>query len=90
METDIGERSEKMELHIESVHGWSSFLWEFTDRKEYKDRGEIAFFFQFDDTKDGWYSYHCVVNAVDGSILDAYRLTLAHDSEDASVVYYEH
>ncbi len=54
------------------------------------DIGEIAYFFQFDDTEDGWYSYHCVVNAVDGSVLDAYGLTLAYDSKDASVVYYEH
>jgi len=90
METDIGERSEKMELHIESVYGWSSFLWDITNWKEYKDRGKIAYFFQFDDTEDGWYSYHCVVNAVDGSILDAYGLTLAYDSADTSIVYYEH
>lgn len=92
METDIGVRSESMQLHIESTHGWSSFLWDITGSnwKEYQDRGEIAYFIQFDDIEDVWYSYHCVVNALDGSILDAYGLTLAETYEDCDAVYYQH
>lgn len=90
MEADIGVRSESMQLHIESTHGWSSFLWDITNWNEYKDRGEIAYFIQFDDIEDVWYSYHCVVNALDGSILDAYGLTLAENYEDCNVVYYQH
>ena len=88
METDIGARSGRMELHID-YRGWSSFLWDVTNWNEYRERGEIAYFFQFDDTEDGWYSYHCVVNALDGSILDAYGLTLS-ESSDYDIVYYTH
>lgn len=90
MKTDIGIRCETMKLHIESVHGWSSFLRDITDWNEYNDRGETAYFFQFDDIEDGLYSYHCVVNAADGSILGAYGLTLPYDNVEYALVYYEH
>lgn len=92
METDIGSRRENMKLHTETIHGWSSDLVDITNWNEYKDRGEIAYFIQFDDIEDEdvWYSYHCVVNALDGSILDAYGLTLAESHEDCDVVYYQH
>lgn len=90
MKTDIGVRCETMKLHIESVHGWRSFLRDITDWNEYNDRGETAYFFQFDDAEDGLYSYHCVVNAADGSILGAYGLTLPYDNMEEAIVYYEH
>lgn len=90
MKTDIGVRCETMKLHTESVHGWRSFLRDITDWNEYNDRGEIAYFFQFDDVEDGLYSYHCVVNAADGSILGAYGLTLPYDNVEYALVYYEH
>lgn len=64
-------------------------MWDVTSWNNYKDRAEIAYFFQFDDIEDGWYSYHCVVNALDGSILDAYGLTLS-ESRDYDIVFYTH
>lgn len=88
METDLGAKSGRMEIHID-YRGWSSFLWDVTNWNDYKDRAEIAYFFQFDDTEDGWYSYHCVVNALDGSILNAYGLTLS-ESSDYDIVFYTH
>lgn len=78
MQADIGKRGENLKLHIVEEYGWNTYLSDITDRDEYKNRGEIAYFIQFDNVEviEEWkdlFSYHCVINAIDGSILDAYE-----------------
>lgn len=93
MEADIGNRGEKLKLRIDESYGWSTSLDDITDWDEYKDRGEIAYFVQFDNGEDGMNLedmtiYICVVNAVDGSILDAYEIVW--DESGSDIVYYKH
>lgn len=90
METDIGDRGAKLELHVDG-DGWD--LCDITDWTEYNNRGEIAYFIQFDNTNSpdvkelsDMASYHCVINALDGSILDAYEF-LPGDNWDVPISY---
>lgn len=91
METDLGEKGKQLELVIDETYGWSSDLCvaDWSEIKE-KDKGTIAYSIIFNNAKDGMdlndlLNYNCVVNAADGSILEAYT-TQGLDN----VVYYEH
>lgn len=76
MEDDLGEKAKGLKLH-EADYGWRAYLYDITDWDEYKDKGELAYFIQFDNVEeindfDDLFAYHCVVNAMDGSICGAY------------------
>lgn len=93
MENDIGEKGEKLKLHTDDIYGWNADLDDISDWDEYKDKGGIAYFVQFDDFVNGMdlkdmTSYHCVINAVDGSILDAYEMVRSENDWD--VIHYAH
>ena len=93
METDLGEKAKELKLGIDEKFGWSSDLcvadW---DEIKEKDRGALAYSVGFgnmiEDEKDieDWLNYVCVVNVVDGSILEAYMIQGLGDN----TVYYEH
>lgn len=96
LETDLGEESEGMMLRIyDESKGWRTELCvaDWSEIKE-EDRGAIAYSVQFDpgDDADDWMSYHCTINAVDGSILEAYKMEfgLSDGGYCADTVYYEH
>lgn len=91
LETDLGEKGKELELIINETYGWSSDLcvadW---SEIEEKDRGAIAYSIGFNNAEEGMdiediLNYNCVVNAVDGSILEAYA---TQGWDDA--VYYKH
>ncbi len=91
MEADLGDRGKKLKLIIDETYGWSSDLCvaDWSEIKE-EDRGEIAYCIGFNNAENvmDWkelINYVCVVNAVDGSILEAYEIQ-GFDS----TVYYEH
>ncbi|MCM1135780.1 MAG: hypothetical protein NC400_09430 [Clostridium sp.] len=92
MEDDIGVKAKKLELTIDETFGWKSDLCiaDWGEIKE-KDRGALAYYINFNngekvaDFKE-LINYNCVVNAVDGSILEAYE----SQGLDGSIIYYEH
>lgn len=92
LEIDLGDRGKELELVIDEAYGWSSDLCvaDWSEIKE-KDRGAIAYSVGFTNAKEGMevdelLNYNCVVNAVDGSILEAYTIQGLGDN----TVYYEH
>lgn len=89
LEADLGESGKDLKLHLFDSNGGGLDLTDVSDYDEYKDRGEIAYFVQFDDLyisdMRNYRSYHCVINAIDGSILGAYEI---HDWDE--VEFYEH
>ncbi len=100
MEADIGEKAEELEVYIFpdlASNGWKLRLHDITDWDEYKDKGEIAYSVQFGNKEEvvdpeEFCNYHCMVNAVDGSICGAFSLSgdvgLYWDVDD--IVWYEH
>lgn len=93
METDLGEKARELKLGIDEKFGWSSDLCvaDWSEIKD-KDKGALAYSVGFgnmieDETEiEDWLDYVCVVNAVDGSILEAYMIQGLGDN----TVYYEH
>jgi len=81
MEADLGEKAKKLKLGVDKNFGWSSDLCvaDWSEIKE-KDKGTLAYSIGFgnmieDETEiEDWLNYVCVVNAVDGSILEAYMI----------------
>ena len=76
LKTDLGAKGKGMKLRLwEERYGWKIDVCvaDWSGIRE-KDRGEIGYYMQFDygDDSDDWTSYHCTVNVVDGSILEAY------------------
>ncbi|MDE7340818.1 MAG: hypothetical protein K2N80_09740 [Lachnospiraceae bacterium] len=100
MEADIGEKAKELEVRIYpdlASNGWKLRLYDITDWDEYKDKGDIAYSVQFGNKEEvvdpeEFCDYHCMVNAVDGSICGAYSLSgdvgLYWDYDD--IVWYEH
>ena len=100
MEADIGEKAEELEVRIYpdlASNGWKLSLYDITDWDEYKDKGDIAYSVQFGNKAEvvdpeEFCDYHCMVNAMDGSICGAYSLSgdvgLYWDIDD--IVWYEH
>lgn len=100
MEADIGEKAKELEVVISSdfaTNGWKVDLYDITDWDEYKDKGDIAYYVQFFNKEEavdpeGFCSYSCMVNAVDGSICGACSLSgdvgLYWDYDD--LVWYKH
>lgn len=92
MEDDLGEKGKGLKLHVaEESYGWRSYLFDLADWSEYKDKGEIGYSIQFDNVEeieefDDLFAYHCMVNAVDGSICGAY----SSKGLDGNNVWYEH
>lgn len=91
METDLGEKAKELKLCI-NTYGWSSDLRvaDWSEIKE-KDKGALAYSVGFNNVEEGmetedWLNYVCVVNAVDGSILEAYTIQGLGDN----TVCYEH
>ena len=91
METDLGEKAKELKLYINKTYGWSSELCvaDWSEIKE-KDKGALAYIIGFNNMKDGiemdaLLNYVCTVNAVDGSILEAYTIQGLDDT-----TYYEH
>lgn len=100
MEEDIGEKAKGMQLRPwQERLGWKTDLCiaDWSEIKE-EDRGALGYYMQFDDyddngnTEDGM-DYHCTVNAVDGSILEAYQIEVSPDGSGGysfDSIYYEH
>lgn len=93
METDLGDRSKGLKLIVDETYGWSSELCiaDWSEIKE-EDKGAIAYSVGFNNVEIGkemdiedLINYVCVVNAVDGSILEAYMIPGMDEA-----VYYEH
>lgn len=92
METDLGEKAKELKLVVDENFGWSSDLCvaDWSEIKE-KDKGALAYSVGFCNVIEGEteiedaLNYGCVVNAVDGSILEAYMIQ-GWDS----IVRYEH
>ena len=93
METDLGEKAKELKLGIDEKFGWSSDLCvaDWSEIKE-QDKGKIAYSIGFNNVKEGaamemedLLNYRCVVNAVDGSIIEAYTIQGLDNT-----VYYEH
>lgn len=93
METDLGEKGKGLKLHeAEESYGWRAYLDDLTDWDEYKDKGEIGYSVQFDNVEainelDELFAYHCMVNAIDGSICGAYSSKGLSGDND---IWYEH
>lgn len=92
METDLGDKAKELKLGIDETFGWSSDLCvaDWSEIKE-KDKGALAYSVGFSNVEavtqiDDCLNYVCVVNAVDGSILEAYTIQGLGDN----TVYYEH
>lgn len=93
METDLGEKAKELKLGVDEKFGWSSDLCvaDWSEIKE-KDKGALAYSIGFGNMIDAeteieeWLNYVCVVNAVDGSILEAYMIQGLGDN----TVCYEH
>lgn len=92
LETDLGEKAKELKLVINETYGWSSDLCvaDWSEIKE-KDKGALAYSIGFNNVKDGiemddLLNYVCTVNAVDGSILEAYTIQGWGDA----TVRYEH
>lgn len=95
METDLGEKGKGLKLHeADESYGWRAYLWDLTDWDEYQDKGEIGYSIQFDNLEavnelDELFSYHCMVNAIDGSICGAYSSKGIFGDIDDNI-WYEH
>lgn len=95
LKADLGEEGKGMKLRMyDEEKGWDTELCvaDWSEIKE-KDRGAIAYAVQFDlgDDAEDWMCYRCTINAVDGSILEAYKIELTPDDVfSSSAVYYEH
>lgn len=92
LETDLGEKAKELKLCINETYSWSSDLCvaDWSEIKE-KDKGALAYCVVFNNADkvteiDNLLNYNCTVNAVDGSILEAYTLQGWGDNP----VYYEH
>lgn len=93
MEADLGEKAKELELCMDEKFGWCSDLCvaDWSEIKE-KDKGALAYSIGFNNVIEGeteiedLLNYVCTVNAVDGSILEAYTL----QGWDNPPVYYEH
>jgi len=92
LETDLGEKAKELKLCINVTYDWSSDLCvaDWSEIKE-KDKGALAYCVVFNNADkvteiDDLLNYNCTVNAVDGSILEAYTLQGWGDNP----VYYEH
>lgn len=90
---DLGDKSKGLKLIVDETYGWSSDLCiaDWSEIKE-KDKGAIAYSIGFNNVEIGkemdiedLVNYVCVVNAVDGSILEAYTIQGLDNT-----VYYEH
>lgn len=91
METDLGEKAGELELCVDESFGWSSDLCvaDWSEIKE-TDKGALAYTVGFNNAKtvtemEDLCNYNCTVNAMDGSILEAYTI----EGWDHTV-YYEH
>ncbi|MCM1224600.1 MAG: hypothetical protein NC548_60145, partial [Lachnospiraceae bacterium] len=92
MEDDLGVNAKELVLTVNETFGWKSDLCvaDWSEIKE-KDRGALAYCINYNngetvtDFKE-LINYNCTVNAVDGSILEAYF----SQGLDGKVVYYEH
>lgn len=91
METDLGEEAKELKLCVDETFGWSSDLCvaDWSEIKE-KDKGALAYSVGFNNAKtvteiENLLNYNCTVNAVDGSILEAYVIKGWGDT-----VRYEH
>lgn len=93
METDLGAKARELKLCINETYGWRSDLCvaDWSEIKE-KDKGALAYSVGFNNVKEGmeldmddWLNYCCTVNAVDGSILEAYTIQGVDN-----IVYYKH
>lgn len=93
METDLGAKARELKLCINETYGWRSDLCvaDWSEIKE-KDKGALAYSVGFNNVKEGmeldmddWLNYGCTVNAVDGSILEAYTIQGVDN-----IVYYKH
>ncbi len=92
MEADIGEKAKELEVGISSDcerYGWKLSL--------YEDNGVVYYSVPFGNKEEvvdpeDFFNYNCSVNAIDGSIYEAYSLSgdvgLYPDMDD--VVWYEH
>lgn len=100
MEEDIGEKAKGMQLRPwQERLGWKTDLCiaDWSEIKE-EDRGALGYYMQFDDYDDNDHAedgadYHCTVNAVDGSILEAYQIEVSPDGDGGysfDSIYYEH
>lgn len=92
LETDLGEKAKELKLCINETYSWSSDLCvaDWSEIKE-KDEGALAYCVVFNNADkvteiDDLLNYNCTVNAVDGSILEAYTLQGWGDNP----IYYEH
>lgn len=91
LEADLGEKAKEFELCIDEKFGWRSDLC-VADWSEIKgkDKGALAYCIGFNNADkvtemDDLLNYNCTVNAVDGSILEAYTIQGWDNT-----VYYEH
>ncbi len=91
LETDLGDKGKELELVIDEAYGWRSDLCvaDWSEIKE-KDKGALAYCIGFNNADkvtemDDLLNYNCTVNAVDGSILEAYTIQGWDNT-----VYYEH
>lgn len=80
MKTDLGEKAKELKLCINETYSWSSDLCvaDWSEIKE-KDKGALAYCIGFNNADkvtemDDLLNYNCTVNAVDGSILEAYTI----------------
>lgn len=101
METDIGEKANDLVFRMwDENYGWKTDLCvaDWSEIKE-EDRGAIGYYMAFylaeeKATESYSMSYHCTVDAVDGSILEAYSVKWDEESVfgdgEPEVVYYEH
>lgn len=92
LETDLGEKAKELKLCINETYSWGSDLCvaDWSEIKE-KDKGALAYCVVFNNADkvteiDDLLNYNCTVNAVDGSILEAYTLQGWGDT----TVRYEH
>lgn len=80
MKTDLGEKARGLKLCINETYSWSSDLCvaDWSEIKD-KDKGALAYCVGFNNADrvteiDDLLNYNCTVNAVDGSILEAYMM----------------
>lgn len=95
MEADIGEKADDLIFRMwNEDYGWKTDLCvaDWSEIKE-EDKGAIGYYMAF-YSESYSRSYHCTINAVDGSILEAYSIEWDEDSVygdgEPEIVYYEH
>lgn len=67
MESDLGERAERMEL-LTDIYGCGAFLNEISEQSYYEHDGDLAYLVSFTDPDDHS-AYTCWIDAVDGSVI---------------------